>query len=172
MSIAVPICGRPLSRSSLTTLGKDEATVIGTNPEQPKGRFALTNGRVILPQEIATGKTVIVEGNQIVGVADHASLGSDIETTDVRGRYITPGLIDIHTHGALGHSFNEATAEAFAAITEENARRGVTSLLVTLVSAPIPDLVKCFEFSRQWMREPHEGSTVLGVHMEGPYLDA
>lgn len=144
--------------------------MIGKAIEQPKGRFALTNGRVILPQEIVTSKAVVVEGKKIVGIADADSLGAETEKIDVDGRYITPGLIDIHVHGALGHTFNEPDAEAFATITEENVRRGVTSLLATIAAAPIPDLVKCLEFSRQWTHEPHEGSQVLGVHLEGPYF--
>lgn len=143
---------------------------MGNAIEQPKGRFALTNGRVILPQEIVTGKAVVVEGKKIMGIADADSLGAETEKMDVGGRYITPGLIDIHTHGALDHTFNEPEAEAFAVITEENMRRGVTSLLATIATAPIPDMVKCLEFSRQWMHELHSGSQVLGVHLEGPYF--
>jgi N-acetylglucosamine-6-phosphate deacetylase len=143
---------------------------MGNEIEQPKGRFALTNGRVILPQEIVTGKAVVVEGKEIVGIADADNLGAKVKKIDVGGRYIAPGLIDIHVHGALGHTFNEPEAEAFATITEENVKRGVTSLLATISTAPIPDLVKCLEFSRQWMHKPREGSQVLGVHLEGPYF--
>jgi N-acetylglucosamine-6-phosphate deacetylase len=144
--------------------------VIGNEIEQSKGRFALTNGRVILPHRIVTDKAVVVEGKKIVGIVEADSLGAEAEKIDVGGRYITPGLIDIHVHGALGHTFNEPEAEAFATITVENVRRGVTSLLATMAAAPIPDLVKCLEFSRRWIHEPHEGSQVLGVHLEGPYF--
>ena len=144
--------------------------MIGNEIEQPKGRFVLTNGRVILPHRIVTDKAVVVEGKKIVGIVEADSLGAEAEKIDVGGRYITPGLIDIHTHGALNHTFNEPEAEAFATITVENVRRGVTSLLATMAAAPIPDLVKCLEFSRRWIHEPHEGSQVLGVHLEGPYF--
>jgi N-acetylglucosamine-6-phosphate deacetylase len=145
-------------------------SVMGNEIEQPKVRFALTNGRVILPQEIVTGKAVVVEGKKIVGITEADSLGAEVEKIDVDGRYIAPGLMDIHVHGALDHTFNEPDAEAFTTITEENVRRGVTSLLATMSTAPISDLVRCLEFSRQWMHEPHEGSQVLGVHLEGPYF--
>jgi N-acetylglucosamine-6-phosphate deacetylase len=97
-------------------------------------------------------------------------LGSDLPQVDVGGRLVTPGLIDIHTHGALGHTFNEPTVEAFAAITAENRRRGVTSLLATTATAPIPDLVACLGFAREWMAHPRAGAQVLGVHLEGPYF--
>ena len=103
--------------------------------------FALLNGRIILPDHVVEGKAVVVEDGMIAGIADVGELGNEMERVDVAGRIITPGLIDIHTHGALGHTFNEPTAEAFGVITTENARRGVTSLLATTATAPIPDLV-------------------------------
>jgi len=94
-----------------------------------------------------------------------------IETIDVGGRYLAPGLIDIHTHGGLGHIFNEASTEAFEIITQENARRGVTALLATTMTAPIAELVQCLEFSRRWLSQPRPGAQVLGVHVEGPYFN-
>jgi N-acetylglucosamine-6-phosphate deacetylase len=136
-----------------------------------KERFALVNGRIVLPNQVIEGKVVIVDGEMIAGIADVDELGDDVARVDVNGRFITPGLIDIHTHGALGHTFNEPTAEAFDIITAENARRGVTSLLATTATAPIPDLVACLEFTRQWMAETHNGTQVLGVHVEGPYFN-
>ncbi len=138
--------------------------------QQPKGRFALLNGRVILPWQVVTGQAVVVEGQKIIGVAGVDSLGAEVEKIDVGGRYVTSGLMDIHVHGALGCTFNEPTPQAFATVTEEHAQHGVTSLLATIATAPLPDLVKCLEFTRQWMSEPHKGAQVLGAHLEGPYF--
>jgi N-acetylglucosamine-6-phosphate deacetylase len=144
--------------------------MIGKQLQQPTGRLALVNGRVILPGRVVTGQAVIVEGRRIAGIDDLATLGSDVQKVDVGGRYVTPGLIDIHTHGGVGHNFNEPTGTAFAAITAENARRGVTSLLATITTAPMADILECLEFSRAWISQPREGTQVLGVHQEGPYF--
>ncbi|UCC50713.1 MAG: N-acetylglucosamine-6-phosphate deacetylase [Anaerolineaceae bacterium] len=133
-------------------------------------RFALVNGRIALPEAVEQGKALIVDGPKIAGIIDSGALADEINQVDVGGRLIAPGLIDIHTHGALGHTFNEPTAEAFGNITRENARRGVTSLLATPATAPISNLVDCLEFSRQWMGEDQLGAQVLGVHLEGPYF--
>ena len=143
-------------------------------PEQSRRdrRFALSHGRIVLPTEIAIGKAVVIEDGKILGVADLGALGSDIEMIDVGGRLITPGLIDIHTHGALGHTFNEPTAEAFTTICAENARRGVTALLATVAVAPLADLARCLEFCREWQRGAQEGAQVLGAHIESPYISA
>ncbi len=139
-------------------------------PHHAPQKLALVNGQIVLPDIISTGQALVISSAKIEGLASPAELGSDIPRFDVGGRIITPGLIDIHTHGALGHNFNEATPEAFELITAEQARRGVTSLLATTMTAPIPELVRCLEFAGRWMQESHGGAQILGVHVEGPYF--
>lgn len=132
--------------------------------------LALVNGRIVLPDRVVDGRALLIVDGKIVAVAALDDLPADAARLDVGGRLITPGLIDIHTHGALSHTFNEPTAEAFATITAENLRRGVTALLATTATAPIDDLVACLKFARDWMAAPQPGSQVLGVHLEGPYF--
>ncbi len=132
--------------------------------------LALINGRFVLPDKIVAGQALLIEDGRIVGLVDEDTLSAGIERIDAGGRLVTPGLIDIHTHGALGHTFNEPTAQAIGVITAENARRGVTSLLATTATAPIDDLVASLEAARDWMQTPQAGAQVLGVHLEGPYF--
>ncbi|MDX1412959.1 MAG: N-acetylglucosamine-6-phosphate deacetylase [Candidatus Promineifilaceae bacterium] len=136
-----------------------------------KDKFALVNGRVVTPRQVEEGKAVLVEGAKIAGIFNVDELDVAVERIDVDGRLISPGLIDIHTHGALGHTFNEPTEEAFRVITGENARRGVTSLLATPATAPIDNLLACLQFSRRWMNAKKAGAQILGVHLEGPYFN-
>jgi N-acetylglucosamine-6-phosphate deacetylase len=138
--------------------------------EQPGGRLALINGTIILPNEMVAGHAIVIEGPKILGIAALADLGSETSIFDVGRRYITPGLIDIHTHGAAGFSFNQPTDQAFSAIVQENALRGVTSVLATISTASISEIVRCLEFTRAWMSKQHTGAQVLGVHLEGPYF--
>ena len=133
-------------------------------------RLALTNGRLILPDRIVEGQALLIEAGRVVDLIEPDALGAEVETFDVGGQYIAPGLIDIHIHGAMGHIFNESTAEAFTAITQEVARHGITSLLATTMTAPIDNLVECLAFSREWLARPRGGAQVLGVHVEGPYF--
>ena len=138
--------------------------------EPPPQRLALTNGLIVLPDRIVSGQAVVIAGGRIESIVAVETVDPSVERLDVGGRYVTPGLIDIHTHGARLHSFNEPTAEGLTAITVENAARGVTALVATIAAAPIPDLVSCLEFCRQWMSAPRPGAQVLGAHLEGPYL--
>lgn len=134
-------------------------------------RFALVNGRVIQPQEIFLDKALIIEEGRISALIGLGNLSEDLPRIDVEGRYITPGLIDIHIHGANGHSFIEATPQAFKMILAECARHGVTSVLATLATGPISDLVNCLEFSYLWRQDQRFISSMLGVHLEGPYIN-
>ncbi len=140
----------------------------------PQTSLALINGQVVLPDRIADSIAVVIArssaGSSIAAIVDEDSLPADIDRIDVEDRYITPGLIDIHTHGALDHTFNEPSEEAFNIILQENARRGVTGLLATVAAAPMDDLLSLFEFIRQWMAVTHTGSQVFGAHLESPYI--
>jgi N-acetylglucosamine-6-phosphate deacetylase len=147
--------------------------------------LALTNGRVVLPGEVVDGLAVIVAAGKILGLAPAGELGRDIEQLDVGGRLITPGLIDIHTHGAAGRSFNEPSLPAWETIASVNAAHGVTALLATLATDSLDNLLACLELARQMeaarqrqAAPPPSGAescspaalSVLGVHLEGPYF--
>ena len=143
----------------------------GVDPMQTQKGFAFTNGRIVTPHAVVKGQALLIENNKIIGLADTDALDTDVEKIDVEGRFILPGLIDIHTHGAQNFIFNQATPQAFETITKENASRGVTGLLATTMTAPIAELVNSLKFTRQWMQDTHSGGTqVLGVHVEGPYF--
>lgn len=135
------------------------------------GCWALVNGRIVLPEAVVRNQAIVIEGDKIVAVVNEGALSADIERVDVGGRYITPGLIDLHTHGARGHTFNEPTLDAFETICAENARCGVTALVATLATAPLSDLIACLRFAREWMRAPRGGTRVLGVYLESPYIN-
>jgi N-acetylglucosamine-6-phosphate deacetylase len=133
-------------------------------------RLALTNGWVILPDQVSSGLAVVIEGSKIIGVVQPGEITADTVIIDAGGRYISPGLIDIHTHGTLNHDFNEPSRDAYTIITRENARHGVTALLATLVAAPLASMVQTLGFAQQWLKKPQKGAHILGMHIESPYI--
>jgi N-acetylglucosamine-6-phosphate deacetylase len=136
--------------------------------------LALVNGLLVLPNRIASGMALVVEhtpkGGKIADLIPEEHLPQGIEHLDAGRRWITPGLIDIHTHGGWEHTFNEPDQQAFEQITRHNARRGVTGLLATVATAPMDELFQVFDFIRSWMAEPRPGAQVLGAYLESPYI--
>lgn len=141
----------------------------------PSSTLALVGGKLVLPDRVAEGMAVVIartrSTGKIAAVLQEESLPLEITKIDVGGRWITPGLIDIHTHGALGHTFNEPNSDAFQTILMENARRGVTGLLATIGAAPLVEILKLLEFTRRWISTDHPGTQVLGAHLESPYIN-
>jgi hypothetical protein len=45
---------------------------------QPVGRFALINGRVVLPGAVAFDRAVVVEGGRIIAVVEADTLGAGV----------------------------------------------------------------------------------------------
>jgi N-acetylglucosamine-6-phosphate deacetylase len=140
--------------------------------EAGERRLALVGGRLVLPQRVVDGRALLLREGRIEAVAREAELGEATERAHVGGALILPGLIDIHTHGALQVSFLDASDEAFATIVEEQARHGVTSLLATTSTAPLPSILEALDRVRVWMARPRPGARVLGAHVEGPYFAA
>lgn len=134
--------------------------------------FALVNGRLALPDRIVEDQALIVAAGKIVGFAPVAALDPALPRIDAGGRLVTPGLVDIHIHGALGHTFNEPTLAAFATITQLLAQHGVTSLLATTATDALENLTAVLAFAQAWMQTPPDGqhAQILGVHVEGPYF--
>jgi len=133
-------------------------------------RFALVNGRVVLPDKILEGQVVLIENSKIKAITSIDNIGEDTELIDVENRLVSPGLIDIHTHGAVGFDFTDATEEGYETISQHQAMQGITTLLATFTTAPLKKLEEALEFAGSWMNEDHHGATIAGVHLEGPYF--
>lgn len=139
---------------------------------QGAARLALTNGRIVLPDRIAEGLTLVVEpdAGRIAGLAAAGELGSETDIVDVEGRAIIPGLVDLHTHGGQGYTFDMPTTESYARILTMNARAGVTALLGTLGSVSIAEAVACLDFGRRWQAAEHGRARLIGMYLESPYI--
>jgi N-acetylglucosamine-6-phosphate deacetylase len=89
------------------------------------------------------------------------------DTVDLHGNFLAPGFVDLHVHGGNGHDAMQSNAEAFRAICDYHASGGTTSLLLTTVTAPFPDiLVALTEIGKLRTRIPE----IAGAHVEGPFI--
>lgn len=90
-----------------------------------------------------------------------------IEVIDADGLTLAPGFIDIHGHGGNGCSFDDGADSIRSALTVHRAH-GTTRSVLSLVTASIDDLVeRAGVIADLAAADP----TILGSHLEGPFLD-
>ncbi len=133
-------------------------------------RLKIFNGKIITPDKIFDGGSVLITGGTITAVSE-----TDIEfegaiEINANGKYVSPGFIDIHVHGGGGHDFMDGTETAFLKIAETHARYGTTSMLPTTLSASKEEILQTLAVYEDANRNNINGAQFLGMHLEGPYL--
>ena len=88
---------------------------------------------------------------------------------DARGLYVLPGLVDIHTHGAVGVDFCEVKKEELCKLETYQAQNGVTTIFETTMTLPEEKLISIVEKTAEFRKE-ESNSVILGISMEGPFL--
>jgi len=108
---------------------------------------------------------LLVDGTQFVAVG--SSDAPDANTrVDLGGRVVTPGFVDLHAHGAGGHGYDNGPDEMRAGLAVHRAH-GTTRSLVSLVANPLATLRTSLATIAELAAED---PTVLGSHLEGPFL--
>ena len=88
---------------------------------------------------------------------------ADLPVIDAHGKYLVPGLVDVHTHGRIGYDFDSADAAQMREMRASYASDGTTTVLPTIASAPLDKI----EHSIDCIKEVGFD----GVHLEGRYLN-
>ena len=130
----------------------------------------VTNARVILRSEIISGSVLIENGKILTileGALENAPEGCEI--VDGEGLYLSPGFIDIHTHGAGGCDFMDGT-DAIITASKTHMRHGTTTLLPTTVAVSREDLLRCIDDFKAAQKKMTDGPHIPGLHLEGPYF--
>lgn len=130
----------------------------------------LTNVQLYGPEPLGSG-SVLVENGTIVALGESLAgpAAPGIESIDLGGAALGPGLIDLHTHGADGVDWMEG-GEALARMARFHARHGVTGFVPTTATASWEAIEAAIDSVRAAIAAPPEGARVLGVHLEGPFL--
>ncbi len=128
----------------------------------------ISGGRVILGDEIAQGLNVYFEDGLITAVTGEA-LPFDREIA-AEGRYVSPGFIDLHTHGSGGADFLDGTADAFLTAAAMHARYGATTVIPTATSGELEQTLAMERAYEEALTRNDRGADMPGLHFEGPYF--
>lgn len=131
------------------------------------------NARIITPCRILPpGWSLEVTDGKITVLTDE-SLDADQfpgEVIDAEGCYLSPGFIDMHTHGAGGHDFMDGTMEAVLTVCRTHMRYGTTSIVPTTLSSRRDELVRNLALIDEAASVTDHMPNILGSHLEGPYF--
>ena len=137
--------------------------------------FMLTcikNARVFTPYRMIDCGYVVFEGKKITAVgAGDPELPENCTVLDAGGSYVSPGFIDIHTHGGGGYDFMDGTVEAYLSAVRMHLKHGTTTILPTTMTSTLEDLRNTFSTFEEARRNNLYGARMHGLHLEGPYFN-
>ena len=126
----------------------------------------IKNGEVFQEDGSFRLQDLYVENHRIVASEDEVT---DKTIVDAAGLRVLPGLVDIHSHGAAGEDFSDGNPEGLKKILQYEKRCGITSYCPTSMTFPKERLRQIFASIKGAQTE--DGATVVGINMEGPFLD-
>ena len=126
----------------------------------------IKSGKVFQEDGSFLEQTLYVNAHRLV---DKAEYQDDGEIIDAEGLLVLPGLVDIHSHGAAGEDFSDGNPEGLKKILQYEKRCGITSYCPTSMTFPKERLRQIFASIKGAQTE--EGAKVVGINMEGPFLD-
>ena len=109
------------------------------------------------------------DGGIITEIAPAGTLNGDIY--DAGGAYVTPGFIDIHTHGCVNSDFCDADPDGIEKMLAYYGRNGVTSVLLTTMSYGEEVLDSITRVALRYFGKKGYGAVLRGVNMEGPFIN-
>jgi N-acetylglucosamine-6-phosphate deacetylase len=134
-------------------------------------RTALVNGRILTGDGIRGGQTLLLSGARIEALVDpNDPRCRDAVIVDLAGRLLLPGFIDVQVNGGGGVLFNDdPSPESIRAIGAAHRRFGTTGFLPTLISDDLHTIGRAIAAVQSSLDAGMPG--VLGIHIEGPFLN-
>jgi N-acetylglucosamine-6-phosphate deacetylase len=142
---------------------------------------AIVNGKLIMMDKIIHDSVIVFE-EKIISIINldkflqykeeyKKEYKEEIQVIDAKDNYVSPGFIDIHIHGSGGYDTMDATTEALKVISTTIAANGVTSYLPTTMTMDRDSIYSALNAIREAMSLEIKGAKILGVHMEGPFIN-
>ena len=128
----------------------------------------ISGGRLIIDGEIRDGLNLYIKDGIIAAItAQELPAG---EVIDACGSYVSPGFVDIHSHGGGDADFMDGTSAAFLTAAEMHARHGTTTIIPTATSGTAEEMAGMEASFEEAQRSNVRGADMPGLHLEGPYF--
>lgn len=133
--------------------------------------YLFENARIITPTGIHFG-SVLTRGRHILSVFTEGApvTENNAQRIDCQGLYLSPGFIDIHTHGGGGFDFMDEDPQAIYGACLQHVKHGTTALVPTTLTSTHASLMETLNRFNQLEMEVEGLPALLGLHLEGPYF--
>src|SRR3984957_10619313 len=134
-------------------------------------RTALVNGGILAGEGVVSGRGLLLSGSRIEALADPGDPRCrEAAIVDLEGQLLAPGFIDVQVNGGGGVLFNDdPSPESIQAIGAAHRRFGTTGFMPTLISDDLETIGRAIDAVQSALDAAMPG--VLGIHIEGPFLN-
>lgn len=124
----------------------------------------LTDVYIVMENRIVFGDLVI-DNDTIISIVEKDN------TTQRPAKFVVPGFIDLHTHGAGSYDAMDANPQAIEEFALSLVREGTTGFLATTMTQTIQNITTALSNISSYMNNQNRNSSiVLGIHLEGPFI--
>lgn len=127
----------------------------------------LKNGLVMNEDFVLKHLDIKLENEKIVEIGENLD-GNTV--LDMSGKYILPGFIDTHIHGAYGVRISDKKIKPdMNKITSFEATQGVTSIAITTAASEFSHILEQIKIAKE-SSKTCVGTKIAGIHLEGPFI--
>jgi N-acetylglucosamine-6-phosphate deacetylase len=131
---------------------------------------AFISREIFTGHEILTGKAVLVKDKKVVDIVPVSAIPADYLTRELRDYMLAPAFIDMQIYGGNGKLFStELTTDALEATYEYCLQGGCTHFMITMATNSMEKFLQGIEVVKKYWSTG--GNGLLGLHLEGPYLN-
>jgi N-acetylglucosamine-6-phosphate deacetylase len=138
------------------------------------GRLLLRDAVLLDPEAAAPepGGLLVESGRIAARLRRGEAPPAEAKTVDLGGRWLAPGFIDLHFHGALIFPVARGPGAALDDAALSLVRHGTTAFLATIVAQPAGDLGEFVtQLASIMTQRSTPGAAALGIHLEGPWIN-
>lgn len=133
--------------------------------------YIIKSSRIITAQGIISGSVGIQNGKIEFVCSGNWEASHANAVIDVHDDYVSPGFIELHSHGGGGYDFMDESAKSFYKSVEFHRKHGTTQILPTSVASSYEEVLAFIERYKYAENDDRIKDSLLGVHLEGPYLN-
>ncbi|SRR5579871_495076 len=131
---------------------------------------ALVAKEIFNGHEIVTGKSILIKDEKVVDLVPIEQIPASYRIQHIDGYLLAPAFIDLQIYGGNGKLFSaELSTEALEATYEYCLQGGCTQFMITMATNSIEKFLQGIERVKEYWSTGGKG--LLGLHLEGPYIN-